>query len=385
VPLENEELEPLLRLALVPGVGPTRLAQLVERFGSAERVLAGDLSTLRAVPGIGAELARRIRTANGREALAATRRAIARLDSLGAHVLPRADATYPAPFHKVVEPPYLLFFAGDPGILAGSSIAIVGTRSPTAYGRDAGQRLSRDLALAGFTIVSGMARGVDTAAHLGALDAPGRTVGVLGHGIEQVYPPENARLFERVRVGGALITEFLPGETPKPGNFPRRNRLITALAEAVLVVEMGHRSGAQHTVNYALEQGREVMAVPGPIGSPASEGTNQLIKDGARMVTSAADVIEELRGVGGGWRPPHVEEVRAGEDAAAGRGRPALELLTAAEERVLASLSPVPIHIDDLVRGSGLPPPTALATLLELELRGLVRAAPGKRFSRAMP
>jgi DNA processing protein len=212
-----------------------------------------------------------------------------------------------------------------------------------------------------------MAKGIDAAAHAAALDVGGGTVGVLGQGIDRVYPPENSRLFGRMREGGLLLTELAPGEDPNAGNFPRRNRLIAALSEGVLVVEMGERSGARHTVEYALELGREVFAVPGPIGSAASAGTNQLLKDGARLVTSARDILEELRGVGQVPPPP---------------AAPPPPDLPPAEAAVFALLGGEPRHVDELATAAALPSGTLLTALLSLELRDLAEALPGKQFRR---
>jgi DNA processing protein len=211
------------------------------------------------------------------------------------------------------------------------------------------------------------------------------TVGVLGHGIDQIYPPECRNLFLSVREKGLLITEYPPGETPKSGNFPRRNRLIAALSEAVLVIEMGLRSGAQHTVNYAIEQGKEVLAVPGPVGEPMSEGTNRLIQDGAPLVALATDVIQILRGAGAAQlcdprpAPPREE---AASFPALSSAVPLLALYTDAERMLLSALSTHPAHIDSLSAETGLSIPEILVTLLELELRGLVTELPGKRFVR---
>lgn len=376
MPLSEAELEPLLRLALVQGVGPQRLALLVERFRGAEAAMVASPARLREVPGIGPELAARIRAANGSRARSASRSALRFVRHSRAVALTPADPAYPPSFRSVIDPPYLLFAAGDLDALARTGVAIVGTRSPTRYGREAAERLGFDLARAGLAIISGLARGIDSAAHLGALEAGGTTIAVLGHGIDQVYPPENDRLFARVRRHGLLLTEYLPGETPKAGNFPRRNRLITALAEAVVVVEMGLKSGAQHTVGFALDQGKEVMAVPGSILSPMSGGTNQLIKDGARLVASAQDVLEELRGVGSCQPEP---------DAGGPSAQPAshaMELLTRPEEVLLEVMSRDPLHVDELASGAGVSPAEALTTLLHLELRGLVTALPGKRYCR---
>lgn len=379
VPLNPASLEPLLRLSLVQGIGPHRLAGLLNRFGSADAAMAASEAELRAVVGVGRDLCRRIRSAGGAAARAETARALRRLRSLDVQTLTPDDPLYPPSFLDLRDRPYLLFAAGDLDLLKMPAVAVVGTRSPSRYGQSAARELSRDLTLAGFAIVSGMARGIDTAAHVGALDAGGAPIGILGHGIEQIYPRESRRLFQAVRERGLLLTEYSPGETPKAGNFPRRNRLITAIGRAVLVVEMSHRSGAQHTVNYALEQGKEVMAVPGPIGSSSSEGTNQLIKDGARMVTSAGDVIEELYGVGCATGPPP----RAAGSRESGAADPNLPLLTEEEERVLRSIGVEAVHADKVAVSAGLDATTVFTKLLELELRGLVRALPGNRYARS--
>jgi DNA processing protein len=383
MPLTTSELDPILRLSLVQGIGPGRLAQLIRYFGSAVEVLSARAAALRAVPGIGGELARRIRAASAPTATADVRRALERLRRLGAVALTPDDPCYPPSFHRLDDPPYLVFVAGDLRVLRLPGLAVVGTRSPSPYGREVAHRLSHDLSLRGFVIVSGLARGIDTAAHDGAVGARGASIGVLGHGIEQIYPPENGRLFAKVRETGLLLTEYPPGETPKPGNFPRRNRLITALSEAVLVVEMGHQSGAQHTVSYALEQGRDVLAVPGPIGSPPNSGTNQLIREGARLVTSAEEIVEELRGVGYADRVrPVPANGLASERREPSEVSPALPLLNPSEEIVMRAIGPAPVHVDEIASTTGLALSGMLATLLELELRGLVTSLPGMRFSR---
>ena len=379
MPLSPGALEPLLRVATVPGVGPRRLAALLQRFGSAERVLGAAVADLQALPGFGAEVARRIRVAAEPDGAARARQAIERLQRAGAVALTPDDLAFPDSFRTVSEPPYLVFAIGDLDLLGSPGIAVVGTREPTSYGRNAATDLAAALALAGCSIVSGMARGIDAAAHAAALDAGGDTVGVLGSGIDVVYPTENRQLFARVRANGLLISEYPPGEEPRAGNFPRRNRLIAALGRGVLVVEMAVRSGAQHTVNYALEQGKEIFAVPGPIGSPMSEGTNQLLKEGARVVTTVDDVLEELDGVG--------TAPRSDARAAARHTTPADPAATPAdlppdEARVLAALSSEPRHADQISAASALPPSRVLAGLLGLELRGIVEAMPGKRFRR---
>jgi DNA processing protein len=377
------ELEPLLRLSLVRGVGPQRFATLVDRFGSAAAALGASTRELRQLPGIGAGLAREIAEIAGPTGSARLDRALRALDRTGAIAVSAADPVYPECFHHLADPPFLVFMAGDPTLPGRPGVAMVGTRAPTPYGRDVVADLGNGVAFAGYTVVSGMARGVDTLAHRAALGAGGRALGVLGHGIDLVYPPENRDLFAAVRDRGLLISEMPPGEKPLAGNFPRRNRLIAALSRAVLVVEMGLKSGAQHTVTYALELGREVMAVPGPITSAASAGTNQLIKDGARPVTCVDDVLEALGGVGysrGGRRPP-ADSNGPGPPHTGDGAQTGLPLLSDQEARVLARLDSEPRHVDQ-VGGPGLDPGTLLGTLLELELKGVVEALPGKMYRR---
>jgi DNA processing protein len=373
--LDQAALEPLLTLALLEGIGPSRLATLVGHFGSAEGVLRASARELELLPAIGPQVARRIVRA-GRVETRAAREAIHTLRRVGASVITPGLVGYPEAFRFLHDPPYLLFTTGDLTLLDDPAIAVVGTRNPTEYGRATTRELSGALANAGYCVVSGMARGIDSVAHAAALREGGATIGVLGNGIEHIYPPENRALFAAVRERGLLITEFLPGETPKAGNFPRRNRLIVALGQAVLVVEMGLKSGAQHTVTYALEQGREVLAVPGPIGSPGSEGTNQLIKEGARLVTGVQDILEELEGVGS--RRPVPQRSRAPAELQ----QPDLPLLSPRESSAFEALSGQPSHVDELCARTSLAPGAMLGALLELELRGLAQALPGKLFKR---
>ncbi|CAN5840329.1 DNA-processing protein DprA [soil metagenome] len=376
MPLSPAGLEATLALALLEGLGPSRLSTLVGHFGSAEGALRASSRELQMLPGLGGTVAGRIVRAasEGRDA---ARRAMRTLARAGAVALTPEDAAYPACFHSLPDPPYLLFACGDLSLLDTPAVAVVGTRTPTPYGRTTAKELSSALARSGYTIVSGMARGIDAIAQAAALEVGGSTIGVLGNGIEQSYPPENRPLFSAVRDRGLLITEFLPGETPKPGNFPRRNRLIVALGRAVLVVEMGFKSGAQHTVTYALEQGREVLAVPGNIDSPASAGTNQLIKEGARLVSNVQDVLEELQGVGTTPALPLRSPAPSSESQAA------LALLSPSEGAIFDALAALPRHVDDLCRDTQLVPGVTLGALLELELKGLAEALPGKLFRRA--
>ena len=374
MPLTHAELEPLLRLSLVPGVGPRRLTLLVERYGGAERVLTAAQGELAMLPGLGPAVAAEIARAGRGSGSPDLRRSMAAVGRAGAVGLTPDDPLYPDAFRTVHEPPFLLFAAGDLAALRHPAVAVVGTRTPTPYGRDAAEILAGGLAARGYAVVSGMARGVDSAAHAAALAAGGVTIGVLGHGIDVVYPPESRRLFDSVRQRGLLLSEFAPRESPRAGNFPRRNRLIAAIAQGVVVVEMALRSGAQHTVNFALDQGREVMAVPGPIGSQQSEGTNRLIRDGARAVTSVADVVEELEGVG--HEAPAPLLLPAEEDS------PRLPLLDGGQQAVLAALGSDPRHVDIIARETGMGSGSLLPALLDLELLGVAESLPGMRFRR---
>ncbi|HEX2077621.1 MAG TPA: DNA-processing protein DprA [Longimicrobium sp.] len=380
---DQTTLETLLRLAIVPGIGPARMAALLARFGSVERVLAAPAAQVAAVPGFGPELARRVAAAGTAEGRERARAALAALDRIGARVVTQEDAVYPASFRTLPDPPFVLYATGDLHLLSEPAIAVVGTRAPTEYGRQVAGRLAYELARAGYGISSGMAKGIDAVAQAAALDAGGTTVGVLGHGIDRIYPPENQRLFRRVRERGLLLSELPPGEEPLAGNFPRRNRLIAALSAGVLVVEMGEKSGARHTVEYALELGREVFAVPGPIGSAASAGTNQLLKEGARLVTSARDILEELHGVGvvppGGGRAGSADAGGMAE-ARADSPRAAPPDLAPEEARVFGLLADDPRHVDELATAAGMAPHVALTALLGLELRELAESLPGKQF-----
>lgn len=381
-PPEPSGMEPLLRLSLVRGVGPQRFAALTHRFGDAAGAIGARVAELERVPTIGPRLARQIAEIGGPSGDAALRDARRRLDRVGAFPIAPDDPRYPAAFRNLADPPFILFAAGDLSLLGRPGFAMVGTRAPTHYGRAAVEMLSNGVAFAGYTVVSGMARGIDTLAHRAALDAGGATIGVLGHGIDGVYPPENRALFAEMRERGLLLTEMAPGERPLAGNFPRRNRLIAALSRAVLVVEMGLKSGAQHTVTYALELGREVLAVPGPIDSRVSAGTNQLIKDGARVVTSVEDVLEELGGVGSAAPVMRRRDADAEPHPAPAEQEPALDLFSAEEGRVLRALGPDPRHADQVGADAEVGAGRVLGVLLGLELKGAVESLPGQMYRR---
>lgn len=365
----REELADVLRLALVPGVGPRTRKALLERFGSSAAVLQALPSQLRETPGVGAKLAAKIAAA--REELDIERE-IELCRQAGVSIITDADPAYPRPLRSIPDPPAVLFVRGSWQPRDAVAVAIVGTRHATPYGLRQAERLAGSLARAGLTIVSGLARGIDAAAHRGALAAAGRTIAVLASGVLNIYPPEHAALAEQIVAQGALISETPPRTEPLSGMFPQRNRVISGLALGVIVVEAGQRSGALITARHALEQGREVFAVPGRIDDRSSAGCHQLIRDGATLVQSPEDVLEEL---GPLTSPVPHDEGRVVH-------HPAELLLNDVEKRVLDAIGSDATPIDSLVGATGLSIVQVLATLSVLEMRHLVRRLSGTTVMR---
>jgi DNA processing protein len=293
-----------------------------------------------------------------------------RLAQLGIEVVTLLDEHYPTHLRDVADPPPVLYLRGRLAAADEHAVALVGTRRATDYGRAVAERLARELALAGVTVVSGLAKGIDTAAHRAAVDAGGRTQAVLGNGLDQVYPPENGRLARDIleRGAGALVSEFAPGIPPDAVNFPRRNRIISGLSVTTVIVEAGEKSGALITADFALEQGRDVLAVPGSIFSSASAGTNQLLRQGAVPVTCADDVLEAL----GSLPVRHEAPVAC-----------ALPELDPGERSVCGALGHEPRHVNELARTLGLGPGTVSAILAILELKGLARQVGSMLYTRA--
>jgi DNA processing protein len=348
-------------LALTPGIGRARLDSLLARFEYPVDVLRASQEDLEAVPGISCAAATALRHAS----LARAARLVRRADELGALVLTPGEPAFPAALKDIPERPALLFAAGDVDLLNRPAVAIVGSRSHTRYGGEVARHFACGCARAGLVVVSGMARGIDALAHTAALDAGGGTVGVLGNGLGVIYPAANRALYDRVGQHGALLTEFPPGERPQVGSFPRRNRLVSGLARATLVVEARERSGALVTVDAALSQGREVLAVPGPITSPLSVGCNRLIQHGAKPALGLRDVLEEY-----GIATENAPGARLPND------------LTEDERRVLVVLDAEELHVDRVAEKLAADPSLVLATLTSLEIRGLVRREPGQVFGR---
>lgn len=370
-----------LALRLIPGLGTRKAAKLMERYRTPEAVFRASRSELES-SGISGGVAQSIASGCTFEDAAAQQQ---RMKETGAVGVPMGDPRYPALLREIFDPPLLLFCRGRAELLGSVGLGVVGTRRPTAYGIAVAERLSGDLARAGLTIVSGMARGIDGAAHKGALAAEGQTVAVLGCGVDVVYPSENRRLAAEIVAKGLMVSEFPMGATAFPQNFPIRNRIISGMSAGVLVVEGAQYSGSAITAKLALEQGREVFAVPGNITSKLSWGPNLLIKQGAKLVQEWNDVIADLpQAVRARLIAEGRERLLPGMDAADGS-----EVAASAPgqgetgRRVLACLKvDAPVHLDDLVEGMEqyTTPSEVIAALFELEMLGLVKQLPGKNF-----
>ncbi|MGD0896258.1 MAG: DNA-processing protein DprA [Thermoguttaceae bacterium] len=361
---DDRELIDAVRLSLIPGVGPRTQQRLLGQFGSPGAVLAAAPSDIRRVEGVGPKLSERIAAA-AEEIDAEGEVALCRQHGIA--ILTRADPQYPRVLREIPDPPGLLFVRGTLRPEDGLAIGIVGTRHGTSYGLRQAERLAGSLARSGLTIISGLARGIDAAAHRGAIEAGGRTLGILASGVLSIYPPEHDKLAEEVVAHGALVSEQPPRSAPLAGTFPQRNRLISGLSLGVIVVEAADRSGALITARHAMEQGRDVFAVPGNVDSRASRGCHRLIRDGAILVETADDVLEHLG--------PLVEAVP--RDDGRTLHHPAELLLNDVEQKVLDAVRGEATAIDEIVAASGLPIPQVLATLSILEMRHLIRRLSG--------
>ena len=367
--MEDAEVVATLTLSLVPGIGSERLRLLVRRFGSAQRALDAPFAQLATLDGISRAAATAIREARRDDGL----RVLERLQVLGggARVLFPGDPDFPVSLEEIPDPPPVLYAWGDVALLHRTGVAIVGSRNHTSYGGEAARVLAGAVAQRA-VVISGMARGIDAIAHGAALDAGGTSIGVLGNGFGVIYPAANAALYDRMMKHGCLVTEHPPGERPHAGSFPRRNRLISGLARAVLVIEAHASSGALVTSEAALNQGRDVMAVPGPITSRMSYGTNKLIQQGAKAVICAADVFEEI-GLQGSLAD-------IGRDLSTPAPRVPPVDLTGLQLALWNRMTMEPQHVDALVGAAKTEPSEVLGALTELELRGLVRQTPGMVF-----
>jgi len=365
-----------LALALTQGLGPTRIKKLIEYYGTAERVFQASLTELEAT-GMRAVSAQSLATG---KSLELAQQECVKAAEAGAKIISLSDPEYPSRLKEIYDPPVILFVKGNVEVLAQPGIAMVGTRHPTPYGSGMAERLSTDLAARGLVIISGMARGIDTASHRGAIAAKGKTVAVLGTGIDVMYPKENTRLAEQiVALGGALISEFPVGTFPAPQNFPIRNRIISGMSAGVLVVEAAEYSGTRITSRCALEQNRDVYAVPGNVTNKNSWGPNTLIKQGAKLVATWEDVWEEL--------PADVQAALSSAQNESPEPETASlfpdEVASPHEKKILRLLkADESTHIDQLVEllENEMSSSEIFAALFELELNGKIRQMPGKNF-----
>lgn len=362
-------LDDVLCLTLVTGIGPNLFQSLVDRFGSATAVLDASFSQLCDVPGIGSKLAQRIVAARSE---CPVERELAECTRLGVRLITAASPEYPRSLNTISGPPVLLYLRGEMRPRDALAIGIVGSRHCTHYGLRIAERLASSLARIGFTIVSGLARGIDAAAHRGALAAGGRTLAVLASGVGNIYPPDHCDLAEQIIGSGALLSEMPTSFQPLAGLFPQRNRIISGLSLGIIVIEAGQRSGALITARHAKEQNREVFAVPGPVDNAASRGCHALLRDGATLVETTDDVLDALG--------PLIDEI---EPLPGTTVRHPLELTLNDRERFLLNLmGSDAISADELVSSSQLTAPQVLSALSVLEMRRLVRRLPGNIYAR---
>jgi DNA processing protein len=378
--LSDENTQFWLGLTKLEGLGVRGAHRLVEHFGSPQAAYLASLTELESC-GIPARVAQSIFAQAGLKEAARDLEASAKA---GCQVVAYSSDDYPALLKQIPDPPLALYVRGDVKVLSRYAVAIVGTRRPTAYGGQVAQRLARDLAQRQLVIVSGLARGIDSAAHRGALEAKGKTVAVLGSGIDVIYPRENKRLAQQVVECGALISEFPPGTSPAPENFPIRNRTLSGLSLGVVVVEAAEYSGSLITARLAVEQNREVFAVPGNITSAQSFGPNHLIKQGAKLVDEWMDVLEEFPAE---IRMQLLPPAEASDEAAAKSQTGSLfeQSFTPDQKAVFDVLrADEPLFVDAILTCTPIPHPRVMTALLELEMAGLIRQLPGKNFIRKL-
>jgi len=374
----RDELTTWIALTSVEGVGSVAFRNLLSAYGSPRRVFEAALPELEQAAGLNHKTARNIKEFRGWER---ARAELARAEREGVSIITCEDPAYPERLRRIYDPPPLLYIKGSLDA-ADIPVAVVGSRNASPYGRYVTERLCRELSQRGVTVVSGLARGIDTCAHRGALAGRGRTIAVMGCGIDVVYPPENRKLHGEIASSGAVVTEFPFGTEPDRPHFPARNRIISGLSLGVLIVEAGEKSGSLITARCALDQNREVFAVPGGIDLPGSRGVNRLLRQGAKLVENVEDILEEI--LPQLERPtaarPDATEERSARAEGAPAGTPGLEALTDQESRLLRFVTETPQDADTLINRTGLAAGKALSLLLSLELKGYIRQLPGKRF-----
>jgi DNA processing protein len=380
VPEHSREIEKWLKLTHADQVGPVTFGRLLKRFGSVDAALGASAGGLMKVEGIGAATAERIAASRDKFDSCAE---LELAGKLGVWIVHLEDPRYPPALRQIYDPPPALYVKGTLDRTDNLAIGIVGCRRCSLYGQEQSSRLAHLLAAAGFTIVSGMARGIDTAAHSGALTAEGRTLAVQGCGLSRVFPPENAKLFALISASGACISELPLRAEPLAENFPPRNRIIAGLSLGTIVVEASLRSGAMITAQAALESNREVMAVPGKVDSPLSQGTHRLIKQGAKLIETVEDVMEALGYIGEQLKD---HTALTAKETTESMEMPLVETvkfnLKGHEKTVYEGMGKEPLHIDQLIADTGLPAGTVNASVVSLRLKGLIKQLPGNLFTR---
>jgi DNA processing protein len=364
------DVEDLMQVGAVAGLGRARFRQLVDRFGSWAEAVRHAPRDLMQTPGINEDMALAIR----RSAEVDVSSEMDEARKLGVRLVPYSDPAYPANLKSLDDAPLMLYVRGELRETDRIAMAVVGSRNCSYYGASQADRLAQGLAQAGFCIVSGLARGIDASAHRASLKAKGRTVAVLGSGLKHIYPPEHDDLAAEVADNGAVISELPLNTPPRPQNFPPRNRIISGLAMGVVVVEARANSGALITARWAMETGKEVFAVPGPVNDPRNRGSHALIKDGAKLVESLQDIMEELGPLAETLSgEPACAEVQSPHDAKPG-------VRSEDQKRILDAVGHAPMSADEISESAQVGIATTLGTLLTLEMRGLVKQLPGKRF-----
>jgi len=376
----NQNLKYWVALKWVEGVGNVGFKALLEAFGTPQKVFEAPLSMIKAVPGIGDKTAPQIKSFKDWKKV---EKELEFADRTCVSIVTSQDPLYPSQLLSTYDYPAFLYVKGhlkEDDV----NVAVVGSRTASTYGKFTTERLCRELVLRGITVISGLARGIDSAAHRGALSGKGRTIAVLGCGLDVVYPPENEKLFTEISLQGALISEFPFGTPPNAPNFPARNRIISGISLGVVVVEASEKSGSLITARIALEQGREVFAVPGSIDSSGSKGTNKLIKQGAKLIENVEDILEEiLPQVTSAPKvvKPDQRQKQPDDQQKILTSSPDL-VLKETEKTVWQVLSQKPVHIDQIITSTGLTAHEVLVILLNLELQGLIEQKPGKTYMR---
>lgn len=361
-----EDLKYWLWLNSINDVGPVRARALLDVFKSPQRVWAASKNKLLKAEGIGELTADIITSGKNEEQLNFFEKEITKIQKSNIDIITLYDKEYPANLRNIYSAPTIFYKRGNLISADSLSIAIVGSRNATTYGLKIAYDLAKALANRGITIVSGLARGIDTQAHKGALDGGGRTIAVLGCGLDVIYPPENKKLYNDITDRGAVISEFPLGTIPDARNFPQRNRIISGIAKGTVIVEANKKSGSLITADFALEQNREVFAVPGSIYSRFSEGTNNLIKDGAKVVTCVEDILEELK-------ITYIDGNEKFDESIA-------EKLSGEENQVYQIMSYEPLHLENLALKTGFPISRVNTIITMLELKGIIKQLPGKQF-----